>query len=133
MDPVQHLIWAAAAWGGNPPKDATYLNFTRSKNDGKTVYTPHRQRRAGRWFLSISLYNAQGYYEKNKYKAYSLNILTSKKNADCSVTIQFGGNPSDAPNYLAIMPGWNYSVRLYRPRKEFLDGTWKFPEPQAAK
>ncbi len=25
------------------------------------------------------------------------------------------------------MPGWNYTVRLYRPRKEILDGTWKFP------
>ena len=24
------------------------------------------------------------------------------------------------------MPGWNYMVRLYRPRKEILDGTWKF-------
>jgi len=26
------------------------------------------------------------------------------------------------------MPGWNYTVRLYRPRVEILDGTWKFPE-----
>jgi hypothetical protein len=28
------------------------------------------------------------------------------------------------------MPGWNYLMRLYRPRKEMLDGTWKFPEAQ---
>ena len=34
------------------------------------------------------------------------------------------------PNYLRIMPGWNYMVRLYRPRKEIRDGTWKFPEAQ---
>ena len=26
---------------------------------------------------------------------------------------------------------WNYTVRLYRPRKEILDRTWKFPEAQA--
>jgi len=26
------------------------------------------------------------------------------------------------------MPGWNYLVRLYRPRQEILDGTWKFPQ-----
>jgi hypothetical protein len=26
------------------------------------------------------------------------------------------------------MPGWNYIVRLYRPRAQILDGTWKFPE-----
>jgi hypothetical protein len=30
------------------------------------------------------------------------------------------------------MNGWNYMVRLYRPRPEILDGTWKFPEAQPA-
>jgi hypothetical protein len=29
------------------------------------------------------------------------------------------------------MKDWNYTVRFYRPRKEILDGTWKFPEAQA--
>jgi len=28
------------------------------------------------------------------------------------------------------MPGWNYTVRLYRPRAEILNGTWKFAEAQ---
>jgi len=28
------------------------------------------------------------------------------------------------------MPGWNYLVRLYRPRAEIVDGSWKFPEAQ---
>jgi hypothetical protein len=28
------------------------------------------------------------------------------------------------------MPGWNYTVRLYRPRPEILDGSWAFPEAQ---
>jgi hypothetical protein len=31
---------------------------------------------------------------------------------------------------LPITPGWNYIVRLYRPRKEVLDGSWTFPEGQ---
>jgi hypothetical protein len=26
------------------------------------------------------------------------------------------------------MQGWNYWVRLYRPRAEVLEGKWKFPE-----
>ena len=26
------------------------------------------------------------------------------------------------------MAGWNYTVRLYRPRREILDGRWRFPE-----
>jgi hypothetical protein len=33
-------------------------------------------------------------------------------------------------NCLPIMPRWNYMVRLYRPRAEILNDTWKFPEAQ---
>ena len=35
VDPIRHLIGRAAAWGGNPDRDATYLNITPAKNDGK--------------------------------------------------------------------------------------------------
>jgi hypothetical protein len=28
------------------------------------------------------------------------------------------------------MKDWNYMVRLYPPRPEILDGSWKFPEAQ---
>jgi hypothetical protein len=38
VDPVRHLIGAASAWGGNPDKEASYLNVTPAKNDGTTVY-----------------------------------------------------------------------------------------------
>ena len=67
-------------------------------------------------FWSISLYNANGSYEKNQYGAYSLNNVTAKKSADGSVEIQFGGYDGKVPNCLPIMPGWNYTVRLYRHR-----------------
>ena len=33
-------------------------------------------------------------------------------------------------NCLPIMKGWNYTVRLFRPRPEILDGTREFPEAQ---
>ena len=46
---------------------------------------------------------------------------------DPAVTIQFGGCDGKIPNCLPIMPGWNYTVRLYRPRPEILNGRWKFP------
>jgi len=29
--------------------------------------------------------------------------------------------------------GWNYIVRLYRPKKEILDGSWKFPDAKPVK
>ena len=72
----------------------------------------------------------QGRFQKNPYDAYSLNSITAKKNADGSVAIQFGGCDGKIPNCLPIMRGWNYMVRLYRPRAEILNGTWKFPEAQ---
>jgi hypothetical protein len=83
-------------------------------------------------FWSISPYNAEGYYQKNDLDAYSLNNITAKTSADGSTTIHFGGCDGKTTNCLPIMPGWNYTVRLYRPRKEILDGTWKFPEAQPA-
>jgi hypothetical protein len=133
VDPVRHLIGTAMAWGGNPEKDAIYLNVTPSQNDGDTVYRLTVKDVPVDAFWSISVYNAKGYFEPNKENAYSLNNLTAKKNEDGSVTIQFGGCDGKTPNCLPIAPGWNYMVRLYRPRKEVLDGTWKFPEAQLVK
>ena len=78
-------------------------------------------------FWSISLYNAQGYFEPNNLNAYTLNNITAKKAADGSVAIQFGGCDGQTPNCLPITKGWNYMVRLYRPRAEILKGTWGFP------
>ena len=48
------------------------------------------------------------------------------------ITIQFGGCDGKIPNCLPIMKGWNYTVRLYRPRAEILNGKWKFPNPEPA-
>ena len=36
----------------------------------------------------------------------------------------------DVPRRLRDGQGWNYTVRLYRPRAEILNGKWKFPEAQ---
>jgi hypothetical protein len=130
VNPIQRLVSAATTWGGAPRKDAMYLNFTPPRNDGKTVYKLHLKDVPVDGFWSISLYDGKGYYEKNSLDAYSLNNLTSKKNADGSVDIQFGGCDGEIPNCLPIMEGWNYTVRLYRPHPEILSGSWKFPDPQ---
>ena len=130
VDPIRHLIGTAAGWGGNPDKDATYLNITPPKNDGTTIYKLNVKNVPVDAFWSVSLYNAEGYYEKNPYDAYSINSITGKKGSDGSIAIQFGGCDGKIPNCLPIMKGWNYMVRLYRPRAEILNGKWKFPEPQ---
>jgi hypothetical protein len=129
VDPIKHLIGTAAGWGGNPDKDATYVSFTPPNNDGTTVYKVHVKDVPVDAFWSISLYNGQGFFQKNEYDAYSLNDITAKKNSDGSVDAQFGGCDGKIPNCLPIMAGWNYTVRLYRPHTEILNGKWKFPEP----
>jgi hypothetical protein len=128
VDPVRHLIGSAIGWGGNPENDAFYLTVTPKRNDGITVH------RLTVWdvpvdgFWSISVYNAQGFFQNNNADAYSLNNITAKKNQDGSVSVQFGGYDGKTANCLPIVKGWNYTVRLYRPRHEILNGTWKFPE-----
>lgn len=132
VDPVRRLIGAASLWGGNPDKDALYLNFVPAKNDGTTVHRLTVKDVPVDGFWSISLYNAKGFFQQNPYNAYSINNVTAKPTDDGSVTVQFGGCDGKIPNCLPIMQGWNYTVRLYRPRKAVLDGTWKFPEAQPA-
>jgi hypothetical protein len=61
-------------------------------------------------FWSVTVYNAEGYFQPNEYNAYSFNNITATKSADGSVTIQFGGCDGKIPNYLPITPRWNYTV-----------------------
>ncbi len=130
VDPIRHLIGTAAGWGGNPEKDAKYLNIVPPKNDGNTIYKLTVKDVPVDAFWSVSVYNAEGYFEKNSRNAYTLNSLTAKKEPDGSIIIQFGGCNDNSVNCLPIVKGWNYTVRLYRPRPEILEGKWNFPEPQ---
>jgi hypothetical protein len=130
VDPVRHLIGTATGWGGNPEKDAMYVTVVPIKNDGATIYKLTARDVPVDGFWSISVYNAKGYFEKNAYDVYTLNNITAKKDAGGSVMIQFGGCDGKIPNCLPITSGWNYWVRLYRPRAEILSGKWKFPDAQ---
>lgn len=128
VEPVRRLIGVATAWGGNPEKDATYLNFTPSRNDGTTVYKLVVKDVPVDGFWSVTVYDSKGFFQANPQNAYSFNNLTAQKGDDGSVSLQFGGCDGQVPNCLPITPGWNYLVRLYRPKPEILNGTWKFPE-----
>ncbi|PSB22795.1 carboxylesterase [filamentous cyanobacterium CCP2] len=131
VDPERHLIGTATGWGGNSEENATYLTVIPPKNDGKTVHQlTVKDDVPVDGFWSISVYGADGYFHKNEQNSYSINNVTAKRDADGSVTIQFGGCDGTVPNCIPITEGWNYWVRLYRPRKEILDGTYKFPEVQ---
>ncbi len=133
VDPIRHLIVTASAWGLNPDKDAVYLNVTPRQNDGKLVHKLTVKDVPVDGFWSISVYNAKGYFEPNKQNAYTLNNITAKKNAGRigHDSIRWRGRPAErSSNHVRLELRL---VRLYRPREEILDGTWKFPETQPAR
>jgi para-nitrobenzyl esterase len=131
VDPIAHLMGTAVGWGGNPPSAAVYEGFFPARNDGKIVHRLTLKDVPVDGFWSVSVYNAEGFFEKNDLSAYSLNNLTAEADPNGSVTVLFGGCQKDTPNCLPVTEGWNYTVRLYRPRSEILDGSWKLPEAQA--
>jgi len=125
VDPVHHLIGAAAGWGGLPDAEATYLGVSPGLSVGEYELTVGDVPVDGFW--SISVYNADGFFEPNESGAYSVNNITAAHNSDGTVTVRFGGDGDPTRNSLPITEGWNYLVRLYRPRPEILTGQWTFP------
>ena len=132
VDPIRHLIGTATGFGGNPRQDAMYVGVVPDKNDGETVYRLVVKDVPVDGFWSVSVYNAQGYFEPNPYNLYTVNNLTAQRAADGTIVVQFGGERPEDPqiNWLPVSPGWNYLVRLYRPRAELLNGHWTFPDAQ---
>ena len=130
VDPVKHLIGSAMLWGGYPEKDALYLPITPARNDGSTIHKLRVANVPVDGFWSLTVYNSEGYLQPNPDNVYSVNSITAKKSPDGSVAIQLGGCDGKIQNCLPITPGWNYTVRLFRPRAEILDGTWSFPLAQ---
>jgi len=130
---LQAAMGVAVGWGGMQEKDALYLPSKVQKNDGKTAYTitiPKEVPVDGFW--SVTVYNQDRYMVKNKYNSYAFNSLTSKKNADGTVTLHLGGDPK-ADNFLYTPKDWVYFVRFYQPHQEILDGTWTFPNAEEVK
>ena len=84
-------------------------------------------------FWSIIVYNADGFIPENPEGRYSFNNVTAKPNKDGSITINFGGCDDGRINCLPVSEGWNYTVRMYEPRPEILDGSWKFPAIEPVK
>ena len=128
---TRHLLGTAFGWGGLPVYEAFYINRGEPRKAGEFQLTVKDIPVDGFW--SISIYNKDGYFEENEFDSYSINNLTAKPNKVGSVTLNFGTSPDGKDNFLYVMDGWNYVVRLYQPLDEVLDGKWTFPEPQPVK
>lgn len=132
VDPVRHLIGSAVAWGGLPQDEALYLLATDPQPVG--VYTLTMRDVPADSFWSITVYNRDGYFEaapEGAEEAFGINSVTAEIEPDGSVVVNLRPTSDGLPNHIRVMDGWNYALRLYRPRPEATDGTWTPPVPLA--
>ncbi len=128
--PIDHLVGAAVGWGGLPRERAYYEIASVSDNSGRPHAVTVKNAPVDA-FWSITVYNAEGYIDKNELGVYSFNNVTAKSNGDGSHTIHFGGCEDGRINCIPIMEGWNYTARMYEPRAEILEKSWVFPVPES--
>lgn len=129
IDPVRHLIGTAAGWGGLPTTEAAYVGIDPRLPRGNYRMTFTDVPVDAFW--SVSVYNAEGFFEPTPSGRYTVNSVTGMRDPDGSVTVRFVADDTlDTPNAIPTPEGWNLLVRLYRPRAEVLDGTWAPPEIQ---
>ena len=110
-----------------------YVIASVDNNDGEAPYAVTAKDVPVDAFWSFTVYNADGYLEANSLGVNSYNNVTAEPNPDGSTTIHMGGCEDGRVNCIPITKGWNYAVRMYSPREEILDGSWKFPKPEAVK
>ena len=125
VDPVRHLIGTAIGWGGLPEEEASYETVEPGLPVGEYRIVVRDVPVDAFW--SISLYNRDGYFDASDEGGCSVNQLTAVKEPDGSVIVHLGGCADGRSNCLRLRDGWNYTVRLYRPQPEILDGRWTFP------
>jgi hypothetical protein len=128
VDPIRHLLATAGGWGGLPDSEAVYLNVSPGAPVGQYQIVVRDVPVDAFW--SISVYNADGFFEPSDRGGCSLNSVTAHRESDGALVVHLGACNDEQPNCLHLMDGWNYIVRLYRPRPEILDGSWHFPPPR---
>jgi hypothetical protein len=126
---VRHFIGTAGGWGGLPENEAFYVNVDPGlPPDEYRIEVPADVPVDAFW--SISLYNADGFFVPNDSDGYVVNSVMGTRNEDGSMSVHLGGCADGRVNCLPLMEGWNYTVRLYQPGPEILDGTWTFPSAE---
>ena len=120
----QHNCGVAYGWGGFTSDQAVYLSRIPA-NDKPCTLTLKDVPVAENAFWSITIYDAQGFPQGEPY---NVNSSFAELEADGSAIIHFGGEDTNASNYLEIFPGWTYILRLYLPQEPYFNGSWIHPE-----
>jgi hypothetical protein len=121
---TRHIV-AAAGWGLFPEWDAMYLNYSGG-HDYRVGHQATYQIPENEAFWSITVYGIDGFIKSDNNIVNSSNV---KLNTDGSFTVYFGSVETcgDVPNRLDTTEGWNFIMRIYRPGKSVLEGTYKLP------
>ena len=119
VDPVHHLLGTAAGWGGLPATEATYLIVNAGLPVGRY------ELRVGDdvpvdAFWSISVYNADGFFEPNPSGAYSVNSITA-------FATQTDRSPSDSVTTAPTSPEHAPDRRRLELRSPALSATFRDP------
>mmetsp|Transcript_78871 Transcript_78871/g.255826 ORF Transcript_78871/g.255826 Transcript_78871/m.255826 type:complete len:301 (+) Transcript_78871:127-1029(+) len=132
------ILNVAAGWGGARAQDQMYFPWAAKGESGAfTLNMPANVPLERLGFWSITVYNKEGFMFALPSNYNSASDGPAGLNADGSTTVCFGGcddparqKPSSA-HCLEIQPGWNTVVRVIRPGKAVLDGSWVPPNPRA--
>lgn len=140
---TNYKLRAAVAFGGlgaNLPEDAVYpvtnVDSTGQQLNGKFRYIVHFDKDKlppVEAFWSLTMYNEHHFFVKNSINRYAIGSKDKLIfNSDGSLDIYLQNQPpSDLKlnNWLpAPERNFNLLLRLYAPKKEVLNGTWKPPE-----
>ena len=124
---LRHLA-AAGAWGLFPNEHAVYINYN-GRLPAKGHHTATYKVPENNAFWSITVYGADGYMKSDNS---ILNKFNTKMNEDGTFTVHFGSKEDcgDVSNRLDVSEGWNFLMRVYRPGKSVLDGSYKLSKAE---
>ncbi|WP_223531003.1 DUF1254 domain-containing protein [Pseudomonas sp. GL-R-19] len=130
----------------NRPEETKYLytdnDLQGQQLNGQNSYAitfPKGQTPPVKGFWSVTLYNAEHFYQDNPLKRYSLGTKNKnlKLNADGSLTLYAGAKSpgGDKENNWLPAPVGTFSLylRAYWPEQAILDGTWQPPKIEKMK
>jgi hypothetical protein len=139
---VNYLLRAGvAAWGLglNLPQDAVYPS-TAYDSDGRPLHGSHRyvlrfpqgQLPPVDAFWSLTAYDVGGYFMQNPINRYAIgdrSHLEATPGGAIEIAIQADRPASGDANWLPVAQDgpFNLMLRLYSPRRDFLEGRWTPP------
>jgi hypothetical protein len=123
-DHEKFIYGAAAGWGGLPEKEAVYWPIAPNLGDKCAVLTIEPPPVNRYW--SITVYDEKGWLANESPLR---NINNTTPNDDGTLTFHFGCG-DDALNNLPITSNWTYVLRMYGPKEDVLNGSYKQVMPE---